>query len=193
MSEYSLERMSPSRNNILGFRYLHSVVARGILASTREDIGTLLTIIQIRHLAGAWTEAAQNEKNQYNPRSSKQELRNCWCFVRSLSFLLICVMCIPRLRSMTKSWRCGVSGKLFCTCSFDAHKRICTCQASLKTFRSIGTYGRICVCVSCMYIRSVIPIIACQLVNLQKIFQASNEVRMIGTSALYQPLTQRFS
>lgn len=64
---------------------------------------------------------------------------------KSLSFLLICVMCIPRLRSMTKSWRCGVSGKLSCTCSFDAHKRICTCQASLKTFRSIGTYPRISV------------------------------------------------
>lgn len=64
MSEYSLERMSPSRNNILGFRYLRSMVASGILASTREDIETLLTIIQIRHLAGACTEAAQNEKNQ---------------------------------------------------------------------------------------------------------------------------------
>lgn len=46
------------------------MVASGILASTREDIETLLTIIQIRHLAGACTEAAQNEKNQPWQRES---------------------------------------------------------------------------------------------------------------------------
>ena len=49
-------------------------------------------------------------------RTRQAKTRSAKLVAKSPSPLLICVMCIPRLRSITKSWKCKPLGKIWYKC-----------------------------------------------------------------------------